>query len=230
MRRFYRVVDVVPDRNEFIIKLDQRFLKTPAKAELRLFTRSLADAVANEWRCQGDKIIPESMPFMRLAATAIDRVANRRAEIITEITAYGSTDLLCYRAAHPDDLVRRQEDLWQPQLNWLCNRYGIDLKVTTGVMMIVQDAGALAKIAALAEQQNDLRLTILHLTTSALGSVVLALALLTGEIDAEMAYALSQLDETYQIERWGEDHEAAKQQANLKRDIADYARFLALLS
>jgi chaperone required for assembly of F1-ATPase len=38
------------------------------------------------------------------------------------------------------------------------------------------------------------------------------------------------VDETYQIEQWGEDWEAADRRAELKRDIEGAARFLGLLS
>jgi chaperone required for assembly of F1-ATPase len=74
-----------------------------------------------------------------------------------------------------------------------------------------------------------LRLTALHAVTTASGSLIVALALLAREIDADAAFAAAQLDETFQIERWGEDYEAADRRAALKADIATAARFAALL-
>jgi chaperone required for assembly of F1-ATPase len=59
--------------------------------------------------------------------------------------------------------------------------------------------------------------------------LVIALALLEGRLDAEGAFEVSQIDETFQIEAWGEDAEAARRRAALAADIAAAARFLDLL-
>ena len=72
-------------------------------------------------------------------------------------------------------------------------------------------------------------LTALHCATTACGSVVIGLALVERHLDAEAAWQASQLDETFQIERWGEDAEAAARRAALKRDIEATDRFLRLL-
>ncbi len=41
--------------------------------------------------------------------------------IIAETANYAATDLICYRAAHPPELAKRQQMVWQPLLNWLAN-------------------------------------------------------------------------------------------------------------
>ena len=55
---------------------------------------------------------------------------------------------------------------------------------------------------------GDWPLVGLHAATTALGSLVLGLALARGRIDAEEALAASLLDELFEIERWGRDAEA----------------------
>jgi chaperone required for assembly of F1-ATPase len=65
--------------------------------------------------------------------------------------------------------------------------------------------------------------------TASCGSVILALALAEGRIDARQTFDFSQLDEIYQNERWGADEEAKVRQQNLKNDIASAALFLSLL-
>ena len=42
------------------------------------------------------------------------------------------------------------------------------------------------------------------------------------------AFELSQLDETYQIEQWGEDAEAAVRRRRARQEIHDIHRFLTL--
>ena len=59
---------------------------------------------------------------------------------------------------------------------------------------------------------------------------MVALALIEGRIDAEAAFAAAELDESYEIERWGEDAEQARRRTGLGEDIALAARFVALLA
>jgi chaperone required for assembly of F1-ATPase len=65
--------------------------------------------------------------------------------------------------------------------------------------------------------------------TTALGSLVLGLALFEGELDAEQALAASLLDEHYEIERWGREREAERRHQALQRDLVVAAEFLACL-
>ena len=69
-------------------------------------SRKLAEAIAEEWLAQGEKVKPETLPLTRLANTAIDVVAKRRAAIVGDILKYAGTDLLCYRADHPPVLIQ----------------------------------------------------------------------------------------------------------------------------
>ena len=63
-----------------------------------------AEALADEWARQEDKVRPAAMTLMSLACTAIDIVRPRRKETVDEIAAYGETDLLCYRCERPPAL------------------------------------------------------------------------------------------------------------------------------
>jgi len=71
-------------------------------------------------------------------------------------------------------------------------------------------------------------LAALGIAVPALGSLVLGLALAAGEMDAETAYALSALDELFQVEQWGEDEEAAHRRAGIRDDILLAERYIAL--
>ena len=117
MKRFYKEASVVEAEGEFSVTLDGRKIRTPAKAELIFPNRVLADAVASEWDAQGDEVDVEIMSMMKFASTAIDRVKPRRSAVIDQISAYANSDLLCYRAERPDDLVEMQEGAWQPLLD-----------------------------------------------------------------------------------------------------------------
>jgi len=230
MRRNYKTVSVREDGDGVRILLDHRVLQTPAKAELVLPCAALAEAVAGEWAAQGSKIEPRSMPLMQLVATAIDRVIPLREMVISEIVRYGGSDLLCYRAEAPSDLVALESERWQPLLDWFQVRFDIALRVTAGIVAVPQAETLPVRLRRICEAYDPMRLMALQAATSALGSVVLGLALLEGRIDADGAFELSQLDELYQVRLWGEDDEAAKQREGLREDLRVIARFLKLLS
>ena len=227
MKRFYKEVTVTAAPHQ--IHLDGRPVKTPMRAALALPTASLADAIADEWRAQGEAIHPHSMPLTKLANTAIDRVAAMTGTVTDQIVAY-TNDLLCYRAAEPADLVARQSAEWDPLLDWAAERYGVRLEVRTGITHFAQAPDVVAALRRAVEAYDPFRLTGLHTAATILGSLVLTLALAEGRLDAEAAFALSQLDERYQAERWGEDHEAATRAANLLAELQAVERFLKLAS
>jgi chaperone required for assembly of F1-ATPase len=225
VKRFYKAVTVAPAEDGFAVTLDGRPVRTPARKPLAVRSRALAEAIAAEWRAQTDRVEPASMPLTRLASTALDLVAVRRPAIVDEVAGYAGTDLLCYRAEAPADLVVRQHAMWQPLLDWAAERHGAALAVTVGVVPGPQPSEALAALRRAVEAQDDLALVALHAATTAACSLVIALALLDGRIDAGEAFELAQLDESYQIEKWGEDAEVARRRKALRGDIAQAADF-----
>ncbi len=227
-KRFYKIVSVEELDGGYTVALDGRAVKTPAKQPLVMAVQGLAEAVAAEWRAQGDEIHPHSMPMMRFTCTALDRVAPQRAEVIIETVKFAETDLLCYRAAEPPELARRQAAAWQPLLDWAEAHYGARLNTTTEMQAIAQDDNAVLRLGAALDAENDLTLTGLHSATAASGSLIVALALLERKIDAEQAWAASHIDERWQLERWGEDAELAERLEGLRREISAAGEFLAL--
>jgi chaperone required for assembly of F1-ATPase len=229
MKRHYKSASAQAVEGGFGVALDARALLTPAKLPLVVPRLALAEAIAAEWQAQADEVRPHTMPLMRLASTAIDLVAKRHADVVAEIANFAETDLVCYRADGPAQLVARQRAIWQPLIDWTTLRYDAPLAVTAGIIPVTQKPATLRALAIAVAAYEPMSLTALHAATTASGSLVIALALMEGRLDAEGAFAASQLDESFQIERWGEDYEAADRRAALKADIAMAARFIALL-
>jgi hypothetical protein len=117
------------------------------------------------------------MPLMQLAATAIDRTAAQCGRTIDEIVSYAGTDLVCYRAERPPELVARQSATWQPLVDWVTLRFDAALLVTTGVVPKAQPSAAIAAIRAAVEPLDPFWLTALHNATAACGSAAIGLAL-----------------------------------------------------
>lgn len=229
MKRFYEDVAVVAEAGGLGLRLDGKPLRTPAKAPLLLPSRALAEAIAAEWRGQGVTVKLTELPLTRLASTGLDLVAARRGEIAAEVVRYAGTDLVCYRVEHPPELARRQHATWQPLIDWATLRYDAPLEVTVGILPITQSPATLRAFALAVESYGHLELAALHLATSAAGSLVVALALIEGRLDVESAFAAAQVDESFEIEQWGEDAEQAERRAALKDDMALAHRFISLL-
>jgi chaperone required for assembly of F1-ATPase len=229
VRRFYQQAAIVPADPGYGIALDGRPIKTPAKREMTVPGAALAAAIATEWNAQATDIRPAEMPLTQLANTAIDRVTPQRGLIVRQIAEYAGTDLVCYRAARPPELTARQQAVWQPLADWAARRYDAPLDITAGVVPIAQPPASLRAFAAAVAEHDDFVLAALHLATGACGSLVIALALIEGRLDAGEAFTASQLDESFQIEAWGEDTEQAQRRQALAGDIDAAAQFLSLL-
>lgn len=229
MKRFYRAADIAARDGAFEVVLDGRPMRSPGKRPI-VMGEVLARAVAAEWAAQGETVAPATMPLMLLAGRAVDVMGPERARIVGEVAGYGRADMLCYRAEAPPELVRRQCELWQPWLDWAAATHGARLSVAQGVMFIEQPPEALAALARAVDAHDDRRLAALMQATHAMGSLVLGLALVARRIEAGEAAALAALDETYQLERWGEDAEAVARRAAVAADVAAAARFVALLA
>lgn len=228
MRRFYRAVDIAARGGRFELALDGKPLSSPGKRPF-LMGEAVARAVAAEWRAQGETVKFDTMPVMLLAARAVDLVGPERARVIGEVAGFAPTDMLCYRAEGPGDLVARQEAAWQPWLDWAAQRYGARLAVVGGVMFAQQPAAALVALRAAVAAHDDWRLAALMQATQVLGSLVLGLAVVVDAASPDQAIAAAELDEAYQREKWGDDPEAARRRATAARDVAAAARFIGLL-
>lgn len=228
MKKFYRHAKAAAVERGFGVELDGRPLRTPRRLALVVASRALAEAIAAEWQAQEDRIRPESMPLTRMTNSAIDTVMSDRDAVVDTIAAYGVSDLVCYWADAPDDLVARQRAHWQPLLGWIARRFDVMLRTTAGIGHLQQDAAALAALREAVAGCDDMELAALHEVTTITGSLVIGLAAILGEIDAEQAWQAGHVDAIYQAERWGSDPEAAARERALSRDLDSALEFLHL--
>lgn len=208
-KRFWTSGAVVRDGEGFNVELDGRRVKTPAKAPLILPTRAMAEAVVAEWDAQEKEVDPTTMPFTRSANAAIDKVRHQRAEVADMLADYGDSDLLCYRATHPQALQQRQADQWDPVLDWAAEVLDARLTPVLGVVHQPQPANAVATLRQRVHAMDAFQLAAFHDLVSLSGSLVLGFAAAQNWRDADEIWAISRLDETWQTEQWGHDDEAS---------------------
>ena len=228
-KRFYERVDVENRDGGFALLLDDKPVRTPVKAQLLLPSRALAYAVADEWRGQGERIDPATMPLTRLANSAIDGVAGREQAVISDILAYAGSDLLCYGADGPDGLVEAQRSHWDPVIAWAKSSLGAPLVRSEGVVHVAQPQASLDRLKEVIEDRDPFSLAALHVMTAITGSALLALAVAGGQMTPDEAWKAAHVDEDWQVSQWGEDAEAAARRAARRHDFAAAARLLTML-
>lgn len=230
-KRFYERVSVEPREGAFVVLLDGRELRTPARARLALPARGLAEAVAREWEAQGASIDPATMPLTRLVNSALDGVAREAEAVRADIVRYAGSDLVCYRAGDPQRLVEAQAARWDPVLAWAGEALGARFILAEGVMFTAQPEPALARMRAAVEAvPAPLTLAALHVATTLTGSALIALALAHGHLTADEAWDAAHVDEDVQMEIWGQDAEAMERRAGRRADFDAAATLLTLPS
>lgn len=217
-KRFYKDAAVREEGAGFAIELDGRPIKTPAKTTLTVPTQMLAEAIASEWREQGETLDLQGMTLTRLANVALDRTPDTRTELAEELSRYAGTDVTCYLAQSPAELQARQEAAWKPWREWAGKELGVVLVPVIGLMASPQPEASLQAVRDYALSRDDFRLTALTWGCSLLGSAVLALAVEQGQLSAGDALRASCVDEDWQIEQWGEDDEAKAVRAGRARE------------
>ncbi|MEL6102863.1 MAG: ATP12 family protein [Pseudomonadota bacterium] len=208
LKRFWTATEIGASDTGFLVTLDGRRVKTPAKADLVLPTRAMAEAVAAEWDAQDGQVNPLTMPFTRSANAAIDKVRHQHEEVATLISDYADSDLLCYRASRPASLVALQVERWDPMLDWAEGALAARLQIRTGLMHEAQDPEVLARLRDRTRAMSEFELAAFHDLVGMSGSIIIGFAVALDEIEAERGWALSRLDEIWQAEQWGRDEEA----------------------
>ena len=226
MKRFWKHVSVDAER---VVRLDDRPVRTPGRVPLALPTPALAEAVADEWRGVEETVDPRAMPLTGLANAAIDRIGMDPAPFADGLARYAESDLLCYRADSPPELVARQDAVWNPLLDWAQTRYDVHFTLVTGIMHQPQPPATVEQLGQAVAALDPFRLAALSPVVTITGSLVLSLALLEGAADVDAIWAAAHVDEDFQAEQWGEDYLALEAREAKRREFDAAVRFLQVL-
>ena len=227
-KRFWKQAATVARDGGFAIELDGRLVNTPNKTPLIVPAHPMAQAIAAEWDAQPEKIDPLSMPVTRSANSALDKVLPQQADVTAMLPEYGDSDLLCYRAAGPVELIAQQAVMWDDVLDWAATEFGGRLVVGEGVMHVVQDAALLQTLHTQVTAFDNFALVGVHDLVAISGSLILALAVTRGAVSVPDAWAKSRVDEHWQALHWGDDEEASANEALKKQAFEHAERFYRL--
>ena len=219
-KRFYKDVTVTQVDDGFSVQLDGKPVRTPGKALLAVPTQPAAELLAAEFDAQQETINPVSMPVVRLVNTAIDGVATDLQAVLEDVMRFSGSDLVCYRADAPQELVQRQADAWDPILDWAQTTLGARFILGEGIMHVAQPREAVTAVGIWLRQREDaFRLSSIHLMTSLTGSALIALAVEAGAITPDEGWKIAHVDEDWTNEHWGEDAEATARRIARRKDF-----------
>jgi chaperone required for assembly of F1-ATPase len=217
-KRFYARADVAETDGGFAVVLDGKPIKTPSGRIVAVPSRAIAEAMVAEWEAQQEHIDPTTMPMTRFANSVVDAVMGRVTIVRDDIAKYLSSDLLFYRAGHPEVLVAREARHWDPVVFWAADELGAHFILAQGIMHVSQPDAAVAA-ARDALPGDPWSVAALHVVTTLTGSALLALALHQGARDAEQVWAAAHVDEDFNVEQWGADEEVVARKAARKLDF-----------
>lgn len=234
MKRFYKTAGFECYGEQFAIVLDGKIIKTPGKLELNTSYENLAELVSQEWDNQKAEINPDEMPITQLLNTKLDKISNQREEMEEHIFRYFHTDLICYFANDPPELLKLQKAAWSPWLDWAETKYGISMITTFGLSAVQQSPELGKKIRHEISSMDDDRFTILQAVVGGSGSLILGLAFLEKAISPNQIMTCSFVEEDFKAEiydedLYGPDPLIAKKKKSLKRDLEGALKYLSCL-
>jgi chaperone required for assembly of F1-ATPase len=227
-KRFYASAGVAETEGGFSITLDGRPIKTPSGKIVVAPRKEIAEAIAAEWQAQGETIAPLTMPLTRFANSVVEAVAGRTDPVADDIAKYLGTDLLFYRAGHPEALVAKEAAHWDPIVFWAAESLGAHFILSEGIVHVRQPDSAIAAARA-AFPSDPWSIAALHVVTTITGSALLALALAHEVRDPDQIWTAAHVDEDWNIEKWGIDEEVAHRRAAREVDFRAATQILNAL-
>jgi chaperone required for assembly of F1-ATPase len=205
MKRFYRKIAVEQADGGYRVTLDGRPIRTQGGAPQVVPARALAEAMADEWRAQGEEIDPEAFVLRDVADFAIDHVAPDPAAAAARLLPFAETDTLCYRADPDEPLYRRQQDLWEPLVRQTEARHGVCFERVSGIVHRPQPAETLARLQATLQALDAFTLAAVETIARLTASLTIALLAIEPGADPDTLFAAANCEQDWQAELWGWD-------------------------
>ena len=199
------------------------------KKRLTILNSKIAQEIKKEWNQDTSVLDTDAMIFYGIISTSIDKIINNRMSYINDILSFIDTDLICYRAEEPNDLVQWQNKNWDPILLKVEKYINNKVDIFKGIMPSKQKKEIKFKITTFLTKFSDLEIIVLHRITNITGSVFLSLCILNNELIKEKAFELSHLDELWQAENWGFEEEASSNREKINFELNRTMYFLDCL-
>ncbi len=228
MKRFYDEVGVRSAEAGWQVTLDGRGLKTIKGAPQLVPTEALAKAMAQEWELQSEDLDTSRFVYRDMADYALDIVAADQAAVVAKLLAYIETDTLCYRADPEDALFARQQEIWEPLLTAFEAKEGVNLVRISGIVHRDQEQATHENLRKRLEAYDPFALAALETLASLSASLSIALLATDDASDANTLWDAASLEEEWQADLWGRDHEAQERRERRRVDFLKAYEFVRL--
>ena len=230
MKKFWKIVQVKKKlKNSFEILLDKRILKTPMQKNLIFSNYKIAKETALEWDIDEKEINTENMVFYGLISTAIDKICNDKVLYIENVLGFINTDLICYRADGPNELVDLQNSSWNPIISFIKKYIDVEVETFIGVMPSKQSLEIFIRLKTLINSFSDIEISALHRMTNLTGSIFISICILKGDVLKNEVFELSFLDELWQAKNWGIEEESLDKRDKIANELNRIISFVELI-
>ena len=219
-------IDIVQSRKgKYLLTINNKSLKTPDGNTIELPSMKLAKILLKDYESSFKSKPLNIVRPIKITNTAIDKIKPNNIFYINEITDNLNNDMICYFANSPVELVDLQNKDWLPLINYMKSSYNIELIYTSKLFSINQKPDSLLKLKNILNEINIFKLSAIYTLSQITKSIIISLALVNNKISAKKAFENSNLEELYQISKWGKDEEAFDRLNTIKVDIRNIKKY-----
>mgnify|MGYP001206920576 FL=1 len=219
-------IDIVQGKKgKYLLNINNKSLKTPDGNIIELPSIKLAKILLKDYESSFKSKPLNIVRPIKITNTAIDKIKPNNIFYINEITDNLNNDMICYFANSPVELVDLQNKDWLPLINYMKSSYNIELIYTSKLFSINQKPDSLLKLKNILNEINIFKLSAIYTLSQITKSIIISLALVNNKISAKKAFENSNLEELYQISKWGKDEEAFDRLNTIKVDIRNIKKY-----
>ena len=212
-------------KNKYCIQINNKTAKTPQGNLIELPTLKLAKIILKDYQSFKTKKVANIASPIKLTNTAIDRIITDNHNYIEKLSLYVNSDVICYFARSPRDLIKKQNKHWLPLIIFMQDFYDINILYTSEISAISQSKDSLSKLKLILSKKNNFELSAIAVLSQLTNSIIISLALVNDKINVKNAFECSNLDEIYQSSFWGKDEEAFTRLKAISTDIKNVKKY-----
>ncbi len=152
-------------------------------------------------------------------------IKQHRAEIIDRLVNFALNDVLLFWSTDKE-VKKEQQEKWLPILKWVDDTLNTRFKQTTSLETDTSGKTAATELKKYLDNLSDKELTSFYVAALNMRSVLLAVAMIKGRINATEAFELSELEELYQARKWGSEPVAEARRNSIKDSLISAEKYL----
>lgn len=152
-------------------------------------------------------------------------IKQHRVEIIDRLVNFALNDVLLFWSTDKE-VKKEQQEKWLPILKWVDDTLNTRFKQTTSLETDTSSKTAATELKKYLDNLSDKELTSFYVAALNMRSVLLAVAMIKGRINATEAFELSELEELYQARKWGSEPVAEARRNSIKDSLISAEKYL----